>query len=62
MEQSAGWSGRILRVNLTEQTHTISPTAEYKAFIGSQGINQYILIKELPVWMPLSCPLLLKID
>lgn len=49
MEQSAGWSGQILRINLTEQTHTISPTAEYKAVIGSQGINQYILIKELPV-------------
>ena len=48
MEQSFGWSGSILRINLTEQTYTISPTAEYKAFIGSQGINQYILIKELP--------------
>jgi aldehyde:ferredoxin oxidoreductase len=49
METSCGWSGRILRIDLSQLSYSITPTSQYRDYLGSLGINQYMLLKELPV-------------
>ncbi len=43
----SGWSGRILRVDLTRQEYSTVPTAPYESFIGGRGINVKILYDEV---------------
>ena len=50
MENSFGWTGRILRVDLTSGKTTTEPTSRYaERFLGGKGINQAILFGEVPV-------------
>lgn len=49
MMESNGWTGRILSVNLTERTFTLIATDAFRDFIGGRGINEYLLLKEMPV-------------
>ena len=43
----SGWSGRILRVDLSKRSSTTEPTAPYTSFIGGRGINVKILFDEV---------------
>ena len=36
--KSYGWTGKILRVNLTDGTVSVSPTDPYKGYIGGMGL------------------------
>lgn len=49
MKPNYGWTGKILRVNLTTGKIEIEPTDNYKFLIGGKGINQFILFNEVPV-------------
>jgi aldehyde:ferredoxin oxidoreductase len=50
---SLGWSGRILRVDLSQQAFSTEPTASYEPFIGGRGISTKILYDEvLPTVVP----------
>ena len=45
-----GWTGNVLRVDLTAQTletHDLDPTLA-KDFIGGRGLNSQVLFKEVP--------------
>lgn len=45
---SNGWSGKILRVDLSNQTRTKEPTQPYTTqFIGGRGINAKIMFDEI---------------
>lgn len=46
-EQSFGWSGKILRVDLTSGKISTESTGKYaKEFLGGRGINSWILLSE----------------
>lgn len=47
-EKSYGWTGKILRVNLTTGEITTQPTAPYKKFVGGMGIANKIIYDECP--------------
>ncbi|MFR5092232.1 MAG: aldehyde ferredoxin oxidoreductase N-terminal domain-containing protein [Adlercreutzia equolifaciens] len=38
--KSHGWTGKILRVNLTDKTVSVSPTDPYKEYLGGMGSSQ----------------------
>ena len=42
-----GWAGKILFINLQEQTTYIEETSKYADYIGGRGINQYLLFQML---------------
>ncbi len=42
-----GWTGRILRVDLSSGKTSIQPTLDYADFIGGRGIGQKILFDEV---------------
>lgn len=42
----AGWTGQILRVNLTEMRWWVESTAPYLTFLGGRGLSDWILFKE----------------
>ncbi|MFA5317503.1 MAG: aldehyde ferredoxin oxidoreductase N-terminal domain-containing protein, partial [Dehalococcoidales bacterium] len=42
-----GWSGRILRVDLSKKEATTEPTAPYESFIGGRGINVKVMYDEV---------------
>ena len=47
-EQTYGWTGSILRVDLTDQRFSMTSTLDYgKRFVGGRGIQQWILFNEL---------------
>ncbi|MFC1895834.1 aldehyde ferredoxin oxidoreductase N-terminal domain-containing protein, partial [Thermodesulfobacteriota bacterium] len=47
-EQSYGWTGTILRVDLTRREFSTEPTMNYaRRFIGGRGIQQWILFREV---------------
>lgn len=46
--KSYGWTGKILRVNLTDKTVSISPTDPYKEYLGGMGIANKIMYDEVP--------------
>lgn len=46
--KSYGWTGKILRVNLTDKTVSVSPTDPYKGYIGGMGIANKIMYDEVP--------------
>ena len=53
--KSYGWTGRILRVNLTDGTTTIDTTEPYKDYIGGMGLANKIMYDEVaPGTDPLS--------
>ncbi len=43
MDKLYGRAGRILFINLTDQTTHVEPTEKYLSFIGGRGINQWLL-------------------
>ena len=43
----SGWSGKILRVDLSKKVSTTEPTAPYTPFIGGRGINVKIMFDEV---------------
>ena len=45
---SYGWTGKILRVNLTDKTVSVSPTDPYKEYLGGMGIANKIMYDEVP--------------
>ena len=46
--KSYGWAGKILRVNLTDKTVSVSPTDPYKEYLGGMGIANKIMYDEVP--------------
>ena len=46
--KSYGWTGKILRVNLTDKTVSVSPTDPYKGYIGGMGLANKIMYDEVP--------------
>lgn len=46
--KSYGWTGKILRVNLTDKTVSVSPTDPYKEYLGCMGIANKIMYDEVP--------------
>lgn len=46
--KSYGWTGKILRVNLTDKTVSVSPTGPYKEYLGGMGIANKIMYDEVP--------------
>lgn len=46
--KSYGWTGKILRVNLTDKTVSVSPTDPYKEYLGGMGIASKIMYDEVP--------------
>ena len=46
--KSYGWTGKILRVNLTDKTVSVSPTDPYKEYLGGMGIANKITYDEVP--------------
>ena len=46
--KSYGWTGKILRVNLSDGTVTTFPTEPYKEYIGGMGIANKIMFDEVP--------------
>ena len=46
--KSYGWTGKILRVNLTDKTVSVSPTDPYKEYLGDMGIANKIMYDEVP--------------
>ena len=46
--KSYGWTGKILRVNLTDKTVSVSPTDPYKEYLGGMGIANKIMYEEVP--------------
>ena len=47
-EKSFGWTGVILRVNLSTRQITTQPTDPYKSYIGGMGIANKIMFDEVP--------------
>ena len=45
--KSYGWTGKILRVNLTDKTVSVSPTDPYKGYIGGRGLANKIMYDEV---------------
>ena len=45
--KSYGWTGKILRVNLTDGTISVSPTDPYKGYIGGMGLANKIMYDEV---------------
>lgn len=45
--KSYGWTGKILRVNLTDGTVSVSPTDPYKGYIGGMGLANKIMYDEV---------------
>lgn len=45
--KSYGWTGKILRVNLTDKTVFVSPTDPYKGYIGGMGLANKIMYDEV---------------
>ncbi|MFH0941968.1 MAG: aldehyde ferredoxin oxidoreductase N-terminal domain-containing protein [Chloroflexota bacterium] len=43
----SGWSGKILRVDLSKKAYSTVPTAPYTSFIGGRGINTKIVYDEV---------------
>ncbi len=53
--KSYGWTGKILRVNLTDKTVSVTPTDPYKEYLGGMGIANKIMYDEVaPGTDPLS--------
>ena len=46
--KSYGWTRKILRVNLTDKTVSVSPTDPYKEYLGGMGIANKIMYDEVP--------------
>mgnify|MGYP002560857557 FL=1 len=46
--KSYGWTCKILRVNLTDKTVSVSPTDPYKEYLGGMGIANKIMYDEVP--------------
>ncbi len=46
--KSYGWTGRILRVNLTDGTITTESTEPYKDYLGGMGLANKIMYDEVP--------------
>ena len=46
--KSYGWTGKILRVNLTDKTVSVSPTDPYKEYLDGMGIANKIMYDEVP--------------
>ncbi len=44
-----GWTGKILRVNLSNESVSIDDTSKYKEFIGGMGIGYKVIADEVPV-------------
>ena len=47
-KKSYGWTGKILRVNLTTGDISIQSTDPYKSYIGGMGIANKIMYDEVP--------------
>lgn len=47
-EKSFGWTGKMLRVNLTTGSITTEATEPYKAYIGGMGLANKIMYDEVP--------------
>lgn len=47
-EKSYGWTGKILRVNLTSGEITTQSTEPYKSYIGGMGLGNKIMYDEVP--------------
>lgn len=45
--KSYGWTGKILRVSLTDKTVSVSPTDPYKGYIGGMGLANKIMYDEV---------------
>lgn len=45
---SYGWTGKMLRINLTTGSITTEPTDPYKSYIGGMGIANKIMYDEVP--------------
>lgn len=46
--KSYGWTGKILRINLTDGTVSVSSTDPYKEYLGGMGIANKIMYDEVP--------------
>lgn len=44
-----GWTGKMLRVNLTTQTATIESSEKYQKYIGGKGMATRIIYDEVPM-------------
>jgi aldehyde:ferredoxin oxidoreductase len=45
MSLKNGWAGKILFINLSDQSTRIEATEKYMPFIGGRGINQWLLFE-----------------
>lgn len=54
--KSYGWTGKILRVNLTDKTVSVSPTDPYKEYLGGMGIANKIMYDEVARRAPIRSP------
>lgn len=48
MAKITGWTGKLLRVNLTKGKITTEDTMKYKDLIGGAGIGYKVLFDEVP--------------
>ena len=42
------WDGSILRIDLTDGSHSTEDVRGYRKYLGGRAINQYILLREAP--------------
>ena len=48
MSKITGWTGKMLRVNLTTRSIVTEDTMKYKDFIGGAGIGYKVIFDEVP--------------
>ena len=44
-----GWTGRLLRANLSDQTYSYESSEKYFAYIGGKGMANRIIYDEVPM-------------
>ncbi len=47
-KKSYGWTGKILRINLSDGSISMFPTEPYKGYIGGMGLANKIMFDEVP--------------
>ncbi len=51
-----GWTGKLLRVNLTDGTHSVESSEKYFGYIGGKGMANRIMYDEVPAGTAPTAP------